>query len=72
MNKQEILNIKEEVIKVIRELCKEDRLKFADFNHYEILGKIIELIDTMPEYIPSLIPSYEKILELIVRLKEVK
>ena len=70
MNEQILLNIKEEVTKVIRELCEEDRLKFANFNHYEILDKIIELMDTMPKYIPSLIQSYEKILELIVRLKE--
>ena len=36
MNKQEILNIREEVIKVIRQMFEEDKLKFDNFNHYAI------------------------------------
>ena len=38
--------------------------------YYQMLDKIVELMDKMPEHIPSLIESYERILELIVRLKE--
>ena len=39
---------------------------------YSILDKIVELVDIMPEHAPSLIQSYEKILELIVKIKEVE
>ena len=72
MNEQTVLNIKEEVIKVIRQMFEEDKLKFDNFNHYAILEKIVDLMYDMPEHTTSLIQSYEKILEMIVKLEELE